>query len=56
MLMQAIDSYLQLRRAGGFQLRYTEVLLREFASFAAERGETPSKPTPPSHGPPVQHH
>jgi hypothetical protein len=40
MLMQAVDGYLQLRRAGGFQLRYTEVLLREFASFAAERGET----------------
>jgi integrase len=40
MLMQAIDSYLQLRRAGGFQLRYTEALLREFAGFAAERGET----------------
>ena len=39
MLMQAIDSYLQLRRAGGYQLRDTEVLLREFACFAAERGE-----------------
>jgi integrase/recombinase XerD len=39
MLMQAIDSYLQLRRAAGFQLRYTEALLREFACFAAERGE-----------------
>ena len=39
MLMQAIDSYLQLRRAAGFQLRYTEVLLKEFACFATERGE-----------------
>ena len=39
MLMQAIDSYLQLRRAAGFQLRYAEVLLKEFACFAAERGE-----------------
>ena len=39
MLMQAIDSYLQLRRAGGYQLRDTEVLLKEFACFAAERGE-----------------
>ena len=39
MLMQAIDSYLQLRRAAGFQLRYTEVLLKEFACFAAERGQ-----------------
>jgi integrase/recombinase XerD len=39
MLMQAIDNYLQLRRAAGFQLRDTEVLLREFARFATERGE-----------------
>ena len=39
MSMQAIDSYLQLRRAGGYQLRDTEVLLKEFACFAAERGE-----------------
>jgi len=39
MLMQAIDSYLQLRRAAGFQLRYTEALLKEFACLAAERGE-----------------
>ena len=39
MLMQAIESYLQLRRAGGYQLRDTEVLLKEFACFAAERGE-----------------
>ena len=40
MLMQAIDSYLQLRRSGGYQLRDTEALLKEFASFAAERGES----------------
>ena len=39
MLIQAIDSYLQLRRAAGFQLRYTEALLKEFACLAAERGE-----------------
>jgi integrase len=39
MLMPAIDSYLRLRRASGFQLRDTEVLLREFACFAAEKGE-----------------
>ena len=32
MLMQAIDSYLQLRRAGGYQLRDTEVLLKEFVA------------------------
>lgn len=39
MLMQSIDSYLQLRRAAGFKLRDTEALLKEFASFASERGE-----------------
>jgi integrase len=39
MLMQAIDNYLRLRRAAGYQLRYTEVLLKEFACFATERGE-----------------
>ena len=39
MLMQAIDSYLRLRRAAGFQLRDTEALLKEFAYFATERGE-----------------
>ena len=39
MLMQAVDSYLRLRRTAGFQLRYTETLLKDFARFAAERGE-----------------
>jgi integrase len=39
MLMQAIDGYLRLRRAAGFQLRDTESLLKEFAYFATERGE-----------------
>ena len=39
MLMQAVDSYLRLRRTARFQLRYTETLLKDFARFAAERGE-----------------
>lgn len=39
MLMQAINSYLRLRRAAGFKLRDTEALLKEFACFARERGE-----------------
>jgi len=39
-MMHAIDGYLQLRRAAGFQLRDTEALLKEFAWFAAERGDT----------------
>ena len=40
MLMPAIDSYLAIRRAAGFQLRVTEGLLRGYARFAAARGET----------------
>ena len=39
-MIHAIESYLQLRRAAGFQLRDTEALLKEFACFAAERGDT----------------
>lgn len=39
-MINAIESYLQLRRAAGFQLRDTEALLKEFACFAAERGDT----------------
>ena len=40
MLMQSIESYLALRRSLGFGLSMTERLLRNFARFAAERGET----------------
>ncbi len=40
MLTLVIDDYLALRRAAGFQLRVQEVHLRNFARFAAERGET----------------
>lgn len=39
MLMQAVDDYLALRRAAGFQLEVPEYLLRGFARFASERGE-----------------
>jgi integrase len=39
-LTQAINSYLAIRRAAGFQLRVVEVLLRRFAEFAAAHGET----------------
>ena len=39
MLIQAVDNYLGLRRTAGFQLRYTETLLKDFARFAAERNE-----------------
>lgn len=40
MLIQEINDYLRLRRAAGFKLRDTEMLLKDFAGFAAERGET----------------
>ncbi len=39
MLTQLVDSYLELRRSMGFRMKVQEYLLRNFASFAAERGE-----------------
>lgn len=39
MLMPLIDDYLSLRRAAGFQLRTHELHLRNYARFAAQRGE-----------------
>ena len=40
MLMQAIDSYLAVRRTVGYDLTDREGFLRSFARFADERGET----------------
>jgi integrase len=40
MLMAAVDTYLAVRRAAGFQLKPIEVYLRSFARFGAARGET----------------
>jgi integrase/recombinase XerD len=40
MLMQAVDTYLALRRAAGFTLIPIEGYLRQFARFAGGRGET----------------
>ena len=40
MLMKAIDSYLSIRRAAGFELDVPEYLLRSFARFAERLGET----------------
>ena len=37
MLMQAIDSYLQWRRAGGYQLRDTEACSRNLCVRGRER-------------------
>lgn len=40
MLNRAIDAYLAVRRAAGFQLNISERLLRSFARFAAAHGDT----------------
>jgi integrase/recombinase XerD len=40
MVMAAVDTYLAVRRAAGFQLKPIELYLRSFARFAAARGET----------------
>ena len=40
MLTAAVDAYLADRRAVGFQLRDTEEILRDFASFASQEGDT----------------
>ena len=39
MLTHALDVYLRVRRAAGFDLGMPEVLLRSFVRFAQERGE-----------------
>ena len=38
-MMQAVENYLAVRRAAGFELKNADYLLRSFARFAAERGE-----------------
>ena len=40
MFMQAVDTYLAMRRAVGFALDHTEGSLRNFARFALARGDT----------------
>jgi integrase/recombinase XerD len=40
MLKPSIDAFLALRRAVGFQLETEEYLLRDFARWASDRGET----------------
>jgi integrase/recombinase XerD len=39
-MLNAIDTYLALRRATGFVMSTAECLLKSFAAFAAERGQT----------------
>src|SRR5277367_4027193 len=40
LMLKAIEAYLDLRRATGFAMSNTEYLLKSFAAFAAERGQT----------------
>jgi len=40
MLIEAVESYLELRRAAGFDLKRDALLLRNFARLASARGET----------------
>ena len=39
-MIQAVETYLAMRRAVGFDLLNADYLLRSFAHFAAGRGET----------------
>ena len=38
-MLNAIETYLALRRATGFAMSTAECLLKSFAAFAAERGQ-----------------
>jgi hypothetical protein len=40
MLLPAVDTYLAVRRAAGFELQAMEVYLRSFARFATAHGDT----------------
>ena len=40
-MLEAIEAYLALRRATGFAMLNAEYLLKSFAAFATERGQTP---------------
>ena len=39
-MLNAVESYLALRRATGFAMQNAAYLLKSFAAFAAERGQT----------------
>jgi len=39
-MLNAVETYLSLRRATGFAMQNAECLLKSFAAFAAERGQT----------------
>ena len=43
-MKQAIEAYLAVRRASGFELKNDDYLLHSFARFAAERGESWGRP------------
>ncbi len=46
MLMTAVDTYLAVRRAAGFQLNHLEAYLRSFARFM--HAENPRHEIPPA--------
>ena len=50
-MLNAVEIYLALRRATGFAMKNAEYLLKSFAAFATERGQTPSTSKPQSIGP-----
>lgn len=43
-MLNAVTAYLALRRAAGFAMQNAECLLKSFANFATERGETHVRP------------
>jgi integrase/recombinase XerD len=40
MLQRAVNTYVAVRRAAGFELKTTEYYLRDFTRFAVARGDT----------------
>ena len=49
-MLKVIEAYLALRRATGFAMLNAEYLLRSFAAFATERGQTHVHTQPQSIG------
>ncbi|WP_247563496.1 hypothetical protein [Bradyrhizobium sp. 188] len=54
-MLDAIETYLALRRTTGFAMSTAEYLLKSFAAFAAERGQTYVETKQPSTGPRSDH-
>jgi integrase/recombinase XerD len=39
-MLNIVEAYLRLRRAAGFDMTMAEYLLKSFAGFATDRGDT----------------